>query len=301
MTDIYLSQSRMRAYRQCDRLYAWQYLERLTPEARPIYLSIGSAVHKAMVVLHDHGGTDDAVANAVVEAEASLHSDHGDRISLPGDDVEMANALTCVRTLIPAYVRHWRGVGQLWRPLTQEVEFCIEVGEASGVYIVGIIDNLVTYAKGLWLVDYKTMGKLDLRSFRRYHVDTQLTSYVYAGTKQLSREAGKPVVIHGAIIDGLVKTKTPQFHREVYTRSVDELREFESEFVEKADEIRRKHERVDGGEDWKTVFPRNTDHCYNYSTCPFLGLCEKDTDVRRMEFVQREDTIVDRMRKQEER
>lgn len=229
------------------------------------------------------------------------------------DDEQAREAKNVVTKLLPAYHRHWKDLGQLWKPLGQELTFCVEVGENTNVFLVGTIDNLVTYMNALWLVDYKTMARLDMREFTKYEIDIQLTAYIYGGTKQLSINAKKegkpPVQIRGAIIDGMVKTLIPQFHREIYTRSIQDLREFEVEFVMKAWEIAAKHAMVRkdkkshdlyrdkmyalGSESWKIAFPKNTLSCFNYGECSHRDLCVKDTEVRRMSFVKRTPDYVD--------
>jgi len=91
-----------------------------------------------------------------------------------------------------------------------------------------------------------------------------------------------------------VKTKTPQFHRETYSRTVEELREFEREFAEWGYRIANSHQRVEeGGEDWKTVFPKNTNQCCRYGTCPYRELCLADTPMRRNLYDKRTPDYVD--------
>jgi hypothetical protein len=216
--------------------------------------------------------------------------------------------------MLPAYHAHYGAKGEMWKPLGMELAFCVEVGEGTGVYLVGRIDNLVTFMNGIWIVDYKTMKKMDMREFMKYEIDIQLTAYIYGGTKQLSLDAlsrgEKPVMIKGAIIDGMVKTQVPQFHRELYSRTLQDLRQFELEFCMKAWEIAAKHAMVEknrakynyfteriwalgeqGG--WKIIFPMNTQQCFRYGTCSHRDLCVKDNDVRRMSFRKRDQDYVD--------
>ena len=104
---------------------------------------------------------------------------------------------------------------------------------------------------------------------------------------------GKPVIVRGLIVDWLIKTKTPQFEREAFSRTVPELREWESETIEIGQEILARFARVRDGEDWKTVFYKNTDHCFRFGTCQFRDLCLEDTEARRSMFIQRPPDYVD--------
>lgn len=309
---VFLNQSRWKGYQDCDRYYGWWNIENLAPDRPKRHFKIGIAVHKAQQYIHTQGGSDEAVQKGLKIAEDSIRSET--KIQLPTDQEELDKDLEIAKALLPAYHKHYGARGEMWKPLGTELSFCVEVAENTGVYLVGRIDNLVTFKGGLWIVDYKTMAKLDMREFMKYEIDIQLTAYIYGGTKQLSIEAiargERPVMIRGAIIDGMVKTQTPQFHRELYTRSIEDLKEFELEFCMKAWEIAAKHAIVDNRRDlydyfagrmfdlgtqtgWKTVFPKNTQQCFRYGTCTHRDLCVKDNDVRRMAFVKRDQDYVD--------
>lgn len=249
------------------------------------------------------------------------------------EDKSLSEADEITRRTLEGYFKHWSEKGQLWRPLQQEVQFLVEVRPGwwrttfgpesvvalnpvwtadvaasllaewerlphSGVFLRGRADNLaVVPGIGLYDVDYKTAAKNDPRDMLKYELDMQLTFYIYAITKQLttdSVEQGKPpLTLQGAIIDLLVKTKIPQYLREIYTRSNAELEEFEQEIVEYGRELRARHDRVDAGEDWKIVFGKNTQHCFRYGTCPMRDVCLKDTPVRRQLYDPRTPDYVD--------
>lgn len=309
---FHINQSRWKAYMDCPRVYGWPYVEDLVPSRRKVYFEVGTAVHAGMVQAHSNGCTKEAFDGATKLAEEMFKKGMS-AARLPGDEAEVQEGLKVIRRLLPAYQRHYSSQKQMWAPLGMELELCVEVGEGTNVYLVGRIDNLVTFMNGIWLADYKTMGKMDMREFMKYEIDVQLTAYLYGGTKQLSLEAmkrgEKPVLIRGAIIDGLVKTDPPQFHRELYRRTIDELREFEIEFCMVAWEIAAKHAMARGDRksytlyvekmfevgqsNWKIAFPKNTSHCFRYGTCSYRDLCVRDNDVRRMAFHRRTPDYVD--------
>lgn len=316
LPPFFLNQSRWKSYQDCGRLYGWINIEGLEPDRKRVFLEIGSAIHEAMVVAHEGGGTQEAIDKAIKHADKRFRKGMSGP-KLPGDEEVIQDGAATVARLLPAYFQHYGIQGQLWKPLGMELAFCVEVGEGTGIFLVGRIDNLVTFMNGLWLADYKTMSKLDMRDFIKYEIDVQLTAYIYGGTKQLTLDAlkrgEKPVFIRGAIIDGMVKTIVPQFHRELYTRSIEDLRDFEKEFCMKTWEIAAKHAIVKGNkalynlycdkmydlgvaEGWKTTFPKNTQQCFRYGTCAFRDLCVKDNDVRRMAFKKREEDYVDAAR-----
>lgn len=228
------------------------------------------------------------------------------------DKMALPTAIATAEDLLRGYIDHWENAKDVWAPLNQEVEFTVEVGDrhdlvpsekypelcstcgngpeviehtGSGVFLRGRADNLSMINGALWLVDYKTAAKNDPRSLAKYDLDIQLSAYMYGLSKTLTElsaaDGGPPVRIEGSIIDLLVKTKVPQYVRESYTRTEDQLREFAAEFVEYGQRIRSMQDRVAAGEDWKTVFPKNTEHCFRYYTCAFRDVCIIDTPERR--------------------
>lgn len=320
LPPFFLNQSRWKAFQDCDRMYAWSEVELLQPAKLRRPLEIGTAIHNAMVAVHthEHPGSAEAFSAATEEARKALAKRWADApkiaIGTVTDQDEIQADVDMIGRLLPAYHAHYGPKGQVWKPLGQEIAFCVEVGEGTSVWLVGRLDNLVTFMNGLWMVDYKTMGRLDQRDFIKYELDIQVTAYIYGGTKQLSLDSmskgGPPIVIRGAIIDGLVKTQVPQFHRDLFTRTPAELRQFEIEFCMKAWEMAAKHAIVEGKKDvfdaycekmwalgreqgWKAVFPKNTNNCFRYGTCAYRDLCVNDTETRRQAFVRKARDYVD--------
>jgi hypothetical protein len=217
-------------------------------------------------------------------------------------DKDLAEALDIVERVLPAYFEYWKDQGEIWHPLNQEIEACVEVGDDTNVFLRFKADNLSSAKGGLYLVDYKTAGRMDPRDLLKYELDIQLSAYIYGLTKQLTNESlargGEPVYIRGAIIDVLVKTQTPQFAREMYSRTVEELAEFEAEWIEYSNRIREQEDRVAAGENWKIVFPKNTNSCFQYGTCAFRDVCLKDSATRRQLYDHREPDYVDNAQRQ---
>lgn len=314
LPKVFLNQSRWKAYQDCDRLYGWDQIEGLAPDRPRRPLITGTAVHKAQVAIHKNGINAESIKEATQAAQEYFRlkmTPSGPQ--LMGDEASILEGVNMLGNILPGYFRHWAHLGQVWKPLGQELAFCVEVGENTNVFLVGTIDNLVTLDGNLWLVDYKTMAKLDMREFLKYEMDIQLTAYIYGGTKQLTLDARKegkpPVWIRGAIIDGLIKTTIPQYHREMFTRSIQDLKEFEVEFCMKAWEMASKEAMVKGNrsaynlfrdkmfdighKNWKVAFPKNTQQCFRYGTCDFRDLCAKDNEVRRAAFHKRTPDYVD--------
>jgi hypothetical protein len=289
---IVLRQSSVKDYQNCKRLYGWQRLQGLQPSERRPALAIGTAVHAGLASFFS--GTN--IMTATTEAVEKFKEEIGPP-SLPGEQTILAEGEELIRKMLPAYNDYWERNAGIFTPLGIEVEFFVEVGEETDVFIRGRVDNLNSFLGGLWLVDHKTIGRNDPRDRLKYEMDAQPTTYIYGLTKQLTTESlgrgGGNVIIRGLIVDWLIKTRTPQFERARYSRTIDELREWESETIELGNEILSRFKRVRDGEDWKTVFYKNPDHCFRFGTCAFRDLCTNDTPERRMSYIPRVPDYVD--------
>ena len=277
-------QSSIRTYKNCHRLYGWERVENLALDRPAWNLEFGSAAH---LFLQEYG-RGQSVAKSLALAEARLLRDLPKAL-LPDDLEEQERHRELLRTLMPAYVAYWQDDAQ-FIPLGQEVKGRVEVGNGSGVFLVFTLDRIGFFLDQLWIKDYKTMSKNDDRNFERFEMDLQPTAYVYGASKVLKKR------VAGIIIDGLIKTKTPQFRREMYLRTDAELLEFENEFVEVCSEIAWRHVRVQNGEDWKTVFWKNESSCMHQygSKCPFLTLCQRDSIGTRALYKPRDVDYMDR-------
>lgn len=325
LPPIFLNQSRYKNFFDCPRYYGWLHVEGLVSSRPRKQLVTGRMVHDAQLEIHSGGNTPEVIAAATERAAKrfveEMKPPEGPQILIGiaeeklKEEAKEGEAL--IKKMLPAYHRHWGERGMLWKPLGQELEFTVEVGEETNVFLVGRIDNLAIFMNGLWIVDYKTMVKNDPREFLKWNTDIQLTAYIYGGSKQLTLDARKlgkpPVRIRGAIIDGMIKTLIPQFEREMFTRTIEDLREFEQEWCFSAWDIaareamikgeRKKHDLfrekqyalgASGG--WKIAFPKATNHCYRYGQCSHLDLCVKDNETRRLAFIRRGSDYVDNAR-----
>lgn len=282
--EINLNQSRVQMYMDCHRKYAWQFEQQLVPDRPQWALEDGKAVHEGLALLGGGHGVDVAVRTAVKALESAMPK----RV-LPGDRDELVKHQAMIERLLRAYEEQY-GSEQTFVPFAQEVSGRVEVGEGTGVHLVFRTDKLATWLHQLWIVDHKTAAKLDLRDVQKYAMDLQFTAYVYGTRKVLQRR------VAGVIVDMLVKTQVPKFHRDLFKRTDEELWEFEQEFVEIAREISWRRRRVTAGENWKIVFYKNTKECFRYGTCAYRGLCLDDNHIHRLEFIQRSADYVDDQR-----
>lgn len=276
-------QSSIVEYIECHRLFGWGRVEHLEPEKIRWPLEFGSAMH---IYLQERArGVDQKTA--VRLAETRLFEKMPKAI-VPGEEEDAEKHRDMLYNLSAAYDTEYENDSERFIPLGNEIKGRVPVGPPEArCFLVFKTDKIVNYQNQLWLIDHKTMGKNDDREFMKYEMDFQITAYTYGVSKVLGTR------VAGVIIDGLIKTKVPQFRREIYLRSDEELAEWETEFVEICSEIASRLVRVQNGEDWKTVFYKNTKHCFRYSACPFRQLCMRDTPVMRLQYRKRAPDYMD--------
>lgn len=292
---------------------------------RPIMpLAVGKAIHEGLFTLFTDDKTlDDAVKRAV----DSFYSEVP-KLRLPGDDEEYTKQEEMIRTMIPAYKEHWQEA--IWKPLGNEIPGTVPVGhfiidrrtalllfpdsdpdgrntnqEGDRIWNETVevhcflrcrIDKLVVFRNDLYIVDHKTMARLDMRDIQKYASDFQMTAYVYAASKLIGKR------VRGVIVDALVKTKIPQFHREAFFRSDDQLAEWEFEFTEwcrrildqRVMKIEREAANPNVTSPGKFIFLKNDSECFKYRSCPYYNLdFIGDTPTQRQAFIRREPDYVD--------
>ena len=290
-----MNQSRLQTYMGCSRAFMWKYVEDLDVGKPYIRMELGSGAHEGLAQLASGASMDEAMKAAV----ARFKMEFKDEQMLPGEMEEITAAEETLRKLLPAYVDHWGD--QPFTPLGIEIGGQVTVGTVliDGVswecIIVFRLDKLVTFNQQIWIVDHKTAAKLDLRDVSKYAMDLQFTAYTYAATKLLQQQLpeGSPFEprVQGVIVDMLVKTKVPQFHRDIFPRTDAELTEFQYDWLGWCEVILRQAVRgeqfISEGLPRRYAYPKNTKWCFYFGTCPYYNLCLKDTQAGRDLFVHR--------------
>jgi len=288
MDEFNLNQSRVTQYIRCQRKFWWKFGENLDPDRPQWNLEKGKALHEGLA-LRASGKT---AAEALTAATQIIDKAYAaQKRKIPGDEEDYNESKDLILRMLPAYWQYWEDRGQIWVPLGIEVSGKVCLGyleDALPVNLIFRIDKLASWLNQLWIVDYKSMGRLDPRDLLKYEMDMQFSLYVIGTSLVLKKR------VQGIIVDALVKTKVPQFAREMFIRSDAELEEVQAEFVEWAREIRTAFTRVrEFGEDPRTVFKKNTNECFAYGTCPYRPLCLKDNEAARVLFIKRKEDYVD--------
>jgi hypothetical protein len=280
---IDLNQSRIQFFLNCKRKYMWQFEENLVIDRPQFPLKDGTACHAGLEALYGGATPEEAVQHALDTYDRSF--DGVPILGLEEKDLVREHR-DLVERLTRGYVEHY-GQEEDFVVIQPEVSGRVEVGDGTGVFLIFRTDGIISMRRRLWLLETKTMARLGKTDLQKYEMDLQLTSYIYAVRKSM----GQPIA--GVLLNALVKTKEPRYHRELFLRTDKALAEFEQQFVEMAREIAWRRLRIAEGEDPKIVFYQNTQECFRYGVCAYRPLCLEDDEGTRLLYIKRPTDYVD--------
>jgi len=265
-------------FHQCQRKFYWWKIRKVDYLIRPSYFSWGSAWH--IIKGHWYSHPDSKAEpfspewkNAALEALTIglAFWDNSGAIESKLDTRD--NLIRLWKAYILSYpTENWKLVkggaelGWLWSLPRQG-------GQVSPYFLGGSMDGYIDWEDlGLMVLEEKTTG-IWLSDFfmMQWKFSSQITGYIWYLT-QLLGEVG------GALINTVTKQNvaaaktgiTPQFARQIETRSEDDLFEFEHDWRRDIEAIERSWDR------WH--WPKTTDtiNCtggIGKSPCPYKGLC----------------------------
>ena len=128
----------------------------------------------------------------------------------------------------------------------------------------GRFDQLISWNRKLWLRDFKTTTRMGKTYGQKFDPDNQMSGYVWAG----GLLSGQP--IEGASIETVYNTKTkgPEFHNHLSTRTDWQIANWKEEAIDEISTVRDHFV--------KRTFPKRTDSCNDYGGCFFRDACRRD-------------------------
>lgn len=261
-------------FHQCQRKFYWWKIRQADYLIRPPYFAWGSAWHAIKGHWYGLPGSS-AEAYSPEWKDAALEAltiglaywDNSGAVDAKLDTRE--NLIRLWRTYVVAYpneswslVKGGAELGWLW-PLPTVG------GRASSYFLGGSMDGYIEWkgfgqlcleekTTGIWLSDFFMM---------QWRFSSQITGYIWYLTQLLGK-------VHGALVSmatkQVAKATTPQFAKQIETRTEDDLLEFERDWRRDIEEIEKSWDR------WH--FPKTTDtiNCtggIGKSACPYKGLC----------------------------
>ena len=273
----HISHTQRSMFHRCPQQWFWTYCIGLRDfTMRGIDLRAGSAFAKGLEVtrksfFNDGHTSEDAIEMGVEAMEA----DYGDE-----DFRDHKKARHRVHSAMLGYFRNWP-LGQdylvpaQFGPAGSGVEFRFAVPlpidhptTGQPLLYEGRVDMIARHkdVPGLWIVDEKTAGQLGVQWRRKWRLDAQPTSYVWA-----AKQAGFEVA--GAIIRGISFLKDSHGFEEVLTsRSAHQIDDWYEQLLR---DTERMISTFQFATDRRPDRALDKDVCSAYSGCPYLEACEQ--------------------------
>jgi len=253
----------MASFRTCAEKYKLAYIDLLVPKQRPDYFVIGDLVHLGLAL----GNTCkdlDKVHEILVEYVLMDHPS-------PSDDTQLQ--LSKSWELVQAYFAKYGFEDDIHDIEQGSVE--LEVGKidySDGTSCKVLYTGRKDAMKGSQILERKTAGALNKRMLQMFHKDPQTLGYML-----LTPEA------EGVIYDMIIKTKTPQFHREEVIVPQKYINRYKIFIVETAYGIATLHDTLDR----PPTHRRNLFQCISLigGECPYRPICDIDNEPLRNDFV----------------
>ena len=293
------------AFKQCPRLYFYQYIEGWAPKEDNVHLRFGGEFHTALEqydILKATGVGHREALNAVVgDLIARCWDWKVDKESKAGRYKNMDTLLALTIDYLDYYKddRAETFILQDGHPAV-ELSFRFEldwgpaaatsVGQADNMdvsmgqpYILcGHLDRVVTFADELFVMDRKTTTTaLGSYFFDKFEPDNQMTLYTLASKVILEAP------VRGVIVDGcqILLEKPNAFTRAMTMRTQDQL----DEWVEDLKFTLSEAENYANFNHW----PMRDTSCGMYGGCKFRDVCSKSPGVRERflesQFVKKEE------------
>lgn len=275
--QILWNASALKDWEKCPRYYQYRWIDNLAREDS-VHLTFGS--HYAWALMRffqlraegmDRAEARESVVASLLERTWNVDPETGEGSPWEPDPANPSykDRWTLIRTFV-WYLDEFRDDLPLYtvdgRPAV-ETQFRIAVD--GGNAFVGTLDRVVVYGDAPFIMDQKTTGGyLNHKYFRGYHLDTQMSMYIWAG------QAVLPDAVGGVIIDAVqIQAGGSIFGRGLTHRTKSQLEEWYDEAMLNIEAARTATRNA--------RFPRNTQSCDKYGGCSFREICEASPEVRK--------------------
>lgn len=292
-TKLY-DNTRLSSHRNCNRLYYLRHQKHWTPDFKAVALTFGGCWHNAMdVVWGDlHKFPDDTkLANHAFE---NGFLPEWDEEGLPHHSTEELDLK--MRTpenayqMIYHYIRQRRPFIKSCEILEIELPFAVPIfTDNPDVLYVGRIDKVVEWQGRVWGIEHKTTTSGSARSgfynsfTNMFSPNSQVDGYLHA-LHMLYGKKAKGIMIDGALVSNATQEKFMFIPVERQTAMLDAwLFDTHEEIkkIEHNNQLLLQHESdIEEGKQhpFLHAFPKNTNACQHYGSCPMVDICKMVTD-----------------------
>lgn len=193
-----LTYSSTSSFKNCRKKYKLNYIDKLEPKERPLYFSIGGAIHLGLEKWYqgnDKQSCIDAITSYMYENEPDIDDD--DKYK------KFEQSLKLVEMMFNNYIEHYPS--EQFEIIEIEKEFTVtiinpETNKPSRNYqLMGKVDGLVKENNNYWILEHKTASTIDNKYIKGLTMDNQSICYLEALERFLS------IKIEGIIYNVLLK------------------------------------------------------------------------------------------------
>jgi hypothetical protein len=251
--------SRQSTLQACAYRYFLKYKKEMPIERKSTALDLGSVVHAFLAVYYQR--LIDAEADAPLTAEPGVLCDK--LLDLGASAIIVNEGWR----LFEAYANFWEHNGDYLIP--RAVEFRVSDPHEPRTARYDLVAEVLPgghLMPGIYCINHKTTSRLTRDLTEGYHLDGQILDEIALYTRAgLHRRFGP---LQGVIINILVKTAVPNFHREIVSPPTFQLRRQAKDL--------RVHRAMLGIYEATNTWPRSLGSCVGrYGFCDFWEHCRE--------------------------
>lgn len=277
---LHLDNTQRSTWVSCKRKWYWKNLRHLSPLTGSTALRYGKSWHAGQDAFYNSIKNVGWKKNGeAVEAAIIAIKTEWDKCSAEESFYDDYRTLeNCIKSFL-IYIGHFAlDEGNLTVVNTERAFKVLMRSEVSGCHywFMGRIDTEVKLDGMNWILEHKTTGQpIDVQA-NRLSRSAQGMGYNYALKRLYADEEVAPqgilMVLHHlsarkSKTTGQYGNPTIDFRRSPQIYSNYDLKEWKLSFDTVAEEIMTAIER--------NQFPQNHDSCFDFGSCPFLGLCDQ--------------------------
>ncbi len=269
-----LDNTKISCYKNCPRMFYWQYVKHLRPKTFAEALFMGELVHLGIQGIFSKTMPE---IDAIIKAKYKLAIDN---VHSPEEIEKIERNYSLSKAMISAYQMNYAKDLDIFQPEHIEKEFDIPLTKDFVFYLKPDMIAINRETKKRVLFEHKTASYINASYLEKLPLDTQITSYVF-GCKELK------MPVDMIIYDVIKKTKSQRklteswenfeqrmihhyqspdnFYREELHRDETSLSDFKEQLIEIFTNIE--------GKTKQSQFYQNSTFCTFYGSCTYMSLC----------------------------
>lgn len=292
----HLDNTKRHCFTECRRKYYLQYVLNLKTFFGSTALRYGLVWHEGQdayyTTIKEHGW--EAAPLAMTKAFDAMKKEWVEYSAKENFRDDYRTLENCCASFVE-YINHFIQDRETLKVLNTEEPFKVHMavesdeeykffGSLRPFHFTGKIDAEVSLAGRNWINEHKTTGQPIDTQVGRLNRSAQVMGYFYAKLR-MAQLAGTQIpegvlmTVHhlsarkstAAGKEGMYGKSKVEFRRVPQILSENDILQWRRSFLSVALDVQNETERG--------LWPMNHDSCFNYGSCPFLGICEQNQDV----------------------